>query len=450
MGIRWSDWKRYLLPEEEQRDPALREELTRVAVVGLRAIVFITVVGVGFMLTVTTILSKLGYLSHIWVWPDLALMGTGLVGVPFWVLPRLRKHARLAGCVIGYGVALIFIVTAVTASYPGVEHAVPPNINLVMLVSIGAMPLRPLHTLALGSSMFVTYVGAMAIYPEKLFVPDVSPLNLASLVVVTLIFVGLTAVVYHQRASAFQARQQVLRAQAQVTLAKSAAAQGRLAAALSHELNSPIGVIKSNLSTLAVALEKSQAGEQPSDRLMKVLGDIETTARRSCERLSEVVGRMQRFTHLDRAEEAAVDVRVLLEDTVETLRAELEKTADITLELEPLPTFRCRPQQLSAVFTNLLLNARHAIGDNGTIHVRSCANKNGVVVEVEDDGHGIPAERLDQIFEPSFTVAEGRVSTGNWGLFNCRSIIHSLGGEIQLESVEGAGTTVKIILPRRP
>ncbi len=62
----------------------------------------------------------------------------------------------------------------------------------------------------------------------------------------------------------------------------------------------------------------------------------------------------------------------------------------------------------------------------------------------------IPTERLDQILEPSFTMTDGRVSTGNWGLFNCRSIIHSLGGEIQLESVEGAGTTAKIILPPRP
>ena len=197
MGIRWSDWKPYLLPEEEQQDPALREELTRVAVAGLKAVVFMTVVGVGFMLTVTTFLSKLGYLSHVWVWPDLALMGTGLLGVPFWVVPRLRKHARLAVSVIGYGVVLIFIVTAVTASYPGVEHAVPPNINLVMLVAIGAIPLRPLHTLALGSSIFVTYVGAMALYPEKLFVPDVSPLNLTALAAVILIFVGLTAIVYH-------------------------------------------------------------------------------------------------------------------------------------------------------------------------------------------------------------------------------------------------------------
>ena len=69
MRIRWSDWKPYLLPENEQRDPALGEELTRVDVVGLRAIVFITVVGIGFMLTVTTILSTLGYLSDVWFGP---------------------------------------------------------------------------------------------------------------------------------------------------------------------------------------------------------------------------------------------------------------------------------------------------------------------------------------------------------------------------------------------
>jgi len=64
-----------------------------------------------------------------------------------------------------------------------------------------------------------------------------------------------------------------------------------------------------------------------------------------------------------------------------------------------------------------------------------------IVVEIEDNGRGIPREKLDSIFEPSFKVSGSRVVTGNWGLFNSRSIIHALGGEIALQSVEGSGTT---------
>jgi signal transduction histidine kinase len=65
---------------------------------------------------------------------------------------------------------------------------------------------------------------------------------------------------------------------------------------------------------------------------------------------------MQRYTHLDRAEEAKLDLKVLIEDTVETLSRELkDKDIELTLDLESVPSFHCRPQQLSAVFTNLLL-----------------------------------------------------------------------------------------------
>ena len=92
------------------------------------------------------------------------------------------------------------------------------NIFLVMLMAIGALPVRPFHTLAFGSSMFVTYVGAMALYPEKLYRSRCLAVKFGLPLCRDSLFVALTAIVYHQRASAFQARQQVLRAQAQVTL----------------------------------------------------------------------------------------------------------------------------------------------------------------------------------------------------------------------------------------
>lgn len=445
----WRDWKRYFLPGEERRDPALGEELTRVAVVGLSAIVWVCLAGPSFMLGITSLLKMLGYVSVVWTVPNLAIMGIGVAAAPFCILPRQRKHARLVGCVVGYCVALTFIVTAMVApdDFPGAIQAVPHNITLVMLVGIAAVPLRPWQTLALGSAIWMTYLTAVDLFPENLFVPDVTPLLLASLVVIILICTGLTAVVYHQRAAAFQARQQVLRAQARLTLAESAAAQGRLAAALSHELNSPIGVLSSNLGTLSLVLEKCRSGAQTATGAMEILNDVETMARRSCERLREVVDRMQRFTHLDRAEEAAIDINLVLEDTLVILKAELQKKAEVALELEPLPLIRCRPQQMSAVFSNLLLNSTNAMDERGTIRVHSARKSGEVVIEVEDTGRGIPAEKLVHIFEPSFTVAGGRVSTANWSLFNCRNIIAGLGGDIQIESVQGGGTKVRIVLP---
>src|SRR3990172_6319766 len=268
-------WRQYLLPRDEQSDPAFREEVTRLSGIGLKAIVWICLGAPSFMLALTWILNRLGYQSGLWVWPDFAIMATGLAAAPFAHLSRLRRHARLVGVAVGYSVVLVFIVTLVTApdAFPGVENAVPMNITVVMLVGIAALPLQPMQTLSLGLALWTTYLGAVVLFPEQAFISDETPLFLGSLVVVMLICTGLTAVVYHQRAEAFQARQRVLKAQARLTLSESAAAQGRLAAALSHELNSPIGVLGSNVDTLSLVLEKCRDGAQSFAGAMEILRD---------------------------------------------------------------------------------------------------------------------------------------------------------------------------------
>lgn len=443
-------WTRYLLPDQEREDPALRQELTRVSLIGLRAIFWVCLGGTAFMLFVTSILKTVGLLTRVWLWPDLAIMGAAFLAIPFLWVPELQKHARLVGCVIGYCVELVFVVTAVTTTFPGIESVVPHNFTVVMLVGLGALPLRPLQTLGLGSSMLMTYLGAMILYPDKIYLPDVSPLYLSSLFVVTIIFVALTAIVYHQRAYAFQARQQVVRAQARLAVAESTAAQGRLAAALSHELNSPIGIIGSNLQTLASARRRLQDGKFELEPFLKLFSDSEDLLRRSCRRLTDIVARMQRFTNLERSEESSTDLRLLIEDTVEMLRLDLEESAEITMSLETLPSIRCRPQQMSAVLSNLLLNSKNAMVVKGTIRLTAALRGEEILIEVADDGGGIPADRLDQIFEPSFTVSQGRVSTANWGLFHGRNTIVGLGGSMEIESTEGEGTKVTIVLPLTP
>jgi signal transduction histidine kinase len=102
---------------------------------------------------------------------------------------------------------------------------------------------------------------------------------------------------------------------------------------------------------------------------------------------------------------------------------------------------------MSAVFSNLLRNAAAAIDSKGTITIRSKQLEKEVLLEVRDDGRGIPAERLAGLFDPAFAVHGRRVSTTNWGLFLSRSIIAEHGGQIEIESTEGVGTTATIRLP---
>jgi signal transduction histidine kinase len=297
-----------------------------------------------------------------------------------------------------------------------------------------------------GVSMLSSYGLVLLLVPEKAFVPEVTPMFMASLVLVLLICTALTAVVYHQRAEVFAARQQLLRAQARLSLAEGAAAQARLAAALSHELNSPIGAARSSLETLSLVLQKYKAGELAVEQMVNLLDEMREPAGRSTERLVAIVERMQRVTNLDRAEAATVDVNALLQDTVAVL-PEVSRRARVTLRLQRLTPLHCRPQQLSALFSNLLRNAGEAVGENGAIEIRSAMSAASIVVEIEDNGRGIPKEKLDVLFEPRFVVSEGRVSTTNWGLFNCRSIVTSLGGEIEVQSAPGTGTLVRVEIP---
>jgi len=147
VGVRRVDWKHDLLPDEEQREPMLRRELTRVSVVGLRAVSLICIGGTSLMLVFTSILKALGYLSEVWIETDLAIIAVGLAATPFWRKPSLQKHARAAGCLVGLFIGWIFIVTAGVSSQPGMDQAVPYNLLLVMLVAMAALPLRPLQTI---------------------------------------------------------------------------------------------------------------------------------------------------------------------------------------------------------------------------------------------------------------------------------------------------------------
>jgi two-component system sporulation sensor kinase A/two-component system, sporulation sensor kinase E len=102
---------------------------------------------------------------------------------------------------------------------------------------------------------------------------------------------------------------------------------------------------------------------------------------------------------------------------------------------------------MAFVLTNLLQNAAAASKPKGRIHVRSYAQQSGAWIEVKDEGPGISAERLSRLFEPEFTVNEGRVEAGNWSLYMARGIVADHGGRLQVESTEGKGTTARMILP---
>lgn len=272
---------------------------------------------------------------------------------------------------------------------------------------------------------------------------------------VALLSTALAAVVHRRLFATYIAHQRELRAsedlrvaQMRAFLSENAAAMGRLAAALSHELNSPVGVIKSCVDTLEVLVEKKDnAGESERRRLEKMQHELLAAARASAERLHEIVGRMLRFTNLDRAEMQSLDLNSLVRDVAYLVESDLKGVARIELALRTLPPVTCRPQQVSAVFSNLLYIAVEASGPGGAVRIATHCRDGQVEVRIDDSGPGLDTNALRSVFEPGFRVRGNRVATGNWSLFSARQVIREQGGEISVESRPGQGTTVTVVLP---
>jgi signal transduction histidine kinase len=239
------------------------------------------------------------------------------------------------------------------------------------------------------------------------------------------------------------------RAEAQVLRSEYSASMGRFAAALSHELNSPLGALKNALQTSMLLTERKRtAAPEKRAELESIESELHRTSLESIERLRQIVLRIQRVTNLDRDEALPVDLNSLLQDVVDMLESRTLESVKLRRDFQPLPEMTVRPQQMSAVFLNLIQNAIDGSKESGTdVVVATRHLQSAVEIVVEDRGRGMSSEELSGIFDPAFKVKERRVATANWGLFSSRQIVREHGGDIDIQSTLGQGTVVRIALP---
>jgi signal transduction histidine kinase len=167
----------------------------------------------------------------------------------------------------------------------------------------------------------------------------------------------------------------------------------------------------------------------------------------SAERISAIVAAVKDYTHMDRAETQSIDLRDGLESTLTMLTHKL-KRGDVAVvrDYDPdLPRIVAHPSQLNQVWTNLIDNAIDAVDGRGTIRLRTCRAGDEAVVEVIDDGAGVPADLQSRIFEPFFTTKEVGAGTG-LGLDIVRRIVENHHGQVRLTSEPGE-TTFQVRLP---
>jgi len=178
---------------------------------------------------------------------------------------------------------------------------------------------------------------------------------------------------------------------------------------------------------------------------MQLLSEVGQTA----ERLSQIVQAMKSYTYLDQAPLLEVDVHEGLESTLVIMQHKLKHGINIKREYSPnLPRIEAYASELNQVWTNIIDNAIDAMNGKGEIKLKTYAKDNHVMVEIEDNGPGIPEKIRSRIFEPFFTTKAPGKGTG-LGLHISHDIIANRHhGQLLVESRPGK-TKFKAMLPIR-
>lgn len=265
--------------------------------------------------------------------------------------------------------------------------------------------------------------------------------------------------------------------QSQLVNQEKMASLGQLTAGIAHEINNPINFVSSNITPLKRDIKdimeviefyrnsgekefsentKKEARQLEKDlELDYVLEEVEQLLKGmddGAKRTVEIVKGLRLFSRVDEQDIKKVDLHDGINSTLILLNSTIPGKIRIIREFGELPMVECLAGKINQVFMNILNNAVHALGDNldkiadPKITIRTIPFADHVVVEIEDNGPGMPEKVKQRIFEPFFTTKAVGKGTG-LGLSIVYSIIENHKGTLEVVTEEGQSTTFIISLP---
>jgi PAS domain S-box-containing protein len=238
------------------------------------------------------------------------------------------------------------------------------------------------------------------------------------------------------------------RAQQRLALNEQLVSLGELAAGVAHEINNPLAYVVASLETARERVRDAHAA--PPGDLDQLLSD----ATEGAARVAKIVRDLKTLSRASDDGRAEIDVRRALETSIHMATHAIRHKARLEETHGDLPLVLGDEARLAQVFINLLVNAGQAFADGNVernvVRVVTRTDEQGrAVVEVSDNGPGIPPEVLGRVFDPFFTTKGIGGGTG-LGLSICQGIVTSLGGEITAESAVGSGSSFRVALPPAP
>ena len=237
------------------------------------------------------------------------------------------------------------------------------------------------------------------------------------------------------------------------------AALGQLTAGIAHELNTPIGVVKSSVCNLercvnriVEAIEENQTldevrADRGFQRSVDIAQDNNRIVSEASLRIATIVSGLKRFT-VEESPQDSANIRDCVESTLDLISHQMREGITIAKKLGDGPVVPCGPAAINQVLMTLLTNAMQAIRGQGKITVETGADRDCARIRISDTGSGIPKEKLETLFDFTFTTKDSRVGVA-MGLASVYNIVHRYNGDITVASEIGKGTTFTITLPIR-
>ena len=248
--------------------------------------------------------------------------------------------------------------------------------------------------------------------------------------------------------------EELRKTQEQLFQAEKMSSLGTLSSGIAHEVNNPLSYVMNNIELMKdyigdiVPIKKGQPDDKKDITTLKEMENCLEDAKAGTEQIRRIISAVYEFSHPGQDRLDYVDINKKIETALNVVWHELKNKVKITKDYADLPKVLCYPHHLVQVFTNLFVNAAYAIPDKGEIRIKTCQQGRTICIEISDTGVGIPEKDIKKIFDPFFTTKDVGKGTG-LGLSIVYNLVTQAGGDIEVESAVGKGTTFKITLPLR-
>jgi len=233
-----------------------------------------------------------------------------------------------------------------------------------------------------------------------------------------------------------------------ITQSEKMASVGQLTAAITHEINTPLGAINANVNMIKSFAESITEGMTTHDinDIRKQIIDASALSEDACVRIDKIIRSLKLYTRFDQVEFMSVDIHESLNSVI-VLTTNLHKNR-ITIHTlyDEIPEVTCHIGLINQVFMNIFINAIQSIENKGEIIIATSCDDKNVFISFKDTGCGIDVKNIYNIFQYGFTTKQPGSGSGI-GLALSNNIIKKHNGSISVESAEGVGSIFVVKIP---